>query len=76
VSLKLVLCQNYAAAVIHGGNPWLLTSVIDRADGSYYDIYGYESEISIVPFSRSSPESLTRLYGTIRELFPSSKLRE
>ena len=75
-NLKLHLCKNFSAAVIHGGNPWLLTSIIDRGDGSYYDVYGYEDEISIVPFSKSSPESLTRLYGKILELFPTSKIQE
>ena len=75
-NLRLRLCRNFSAAVVHGGNPWLLTSIIDRADGGYYDVYGYEDEISIVPFSRSSPDSLARLYSLILELFPLSKIQE
>jgi len=73
VGIKLALCESYTTSVIHGGNPWLLVSVIDRGDGSYFDIYGYEDEVVIVPFNRASPESLTKLYGLIRELVPSAK---
>jgi hypothetical protein len=37
-SLSLHLGMNYSTAVLHRGNPWLLLNIIDRGDGSSFDI--------------------------------------
>lgn len=75
-TLKLYLSSHYSLAVLHSGNPWLQLNMIDRGDGSVFDIYGYHSKIEVVPFNRASPESLMRLFHTINELFPSMQLGE
>lgn len=74
--LSLHLSARYSVAVFHSGNPWLLLNSIDRGDGSSFDIYGYPSEIQIVPFNKASPESLMRLYYNISEIFPLVTLKE
>jgi hypothetical protein len=61
---------DYSTAILHSGNPWLMLNVIDRADGSSFDIFGYSPEIQIVPSSRASAESLMRLLYTIYQIFP------
>lgn len=75
-SLIMHLSTIYSVAILHSGNPWLLLNTIDRGDGSSFDIYGYSSEIQIVPFNKATPESLMRLYYNISEIFPLAKLRE
>jgi len=75
-SLSLHLGGNYSTAVLHGGNPWLLLNVLDRGDGSSFDVYGYPSEIQIVPFNKASPESLMKLFYTISEFLPLTRIRE
>ena len=73
-SLSMHLGMNYSTAVLHSGNPWLSMNVIDRGDGSSFDIYGYSSEIQVVPFNKASPESLMRLVYNISEIFPLTKI--
>jgi hypothetical protein len=75
-SLTLHLGKNYSTGILHSGNPWLLMNILDRGDGSSFDVYGYPSEIKIVPFNKASPESLIRLFYTVRELFPLSDIKE
>ena len=75
-SLSSHLGMSYSTAVLHSGNPWLLLNIIDRGDGSSFDIHGYPSEIQIVPFNRASPESLMRLIYTIYELFPLTEIKD
>jgi len=75
-SLSLHLSSNYSTSVVHSGNPWLLLNVLDRGDGSSFDIYGYSSEIQVIPFNKASPESLMRLIYNIYELFPRTKIKE
>jgi len=70
------LSMKYSTAVLHGGNPWLLMNIIDRGDGSSFDLHGYPSEIQVIPFNRGSPESLMRLIHGIYELFPLIELKE
>jgi len=70
------LSMKYSTAVLHGGNPWLLLNIIDRGDGSSFDLHGYPSEIQIIPFNRGSPESLMRLIHGIYELFPLAEIKE
>lgn len=60
----------YSTAILHSGNPWLLLNVIDRSDGSSFDIFGYSPEIQIVPSNKASAESLMRLIFTIYQIFP------
>lgn len=73
-SLSMHLGMNYSTAVMHSGNPWLSMNIIDRGDGSSFDIYGYPSEIQVVPFNKASPESLMRLVYNISEIFPLTKI--
>jgi hypothetical protein len=46
--------------------------LIDRGDGSNFDLYAYEDEIIVIPFNSVSPESLTRLYSLVQARFPSA----
>ena len=73
-SLSMHLGMNYSTAVLHSGNPWLSMNVIDRGDGSSFDLYGYSNEIQVVPFNKASPESLMRLVYNISEIFPLTKI--
>jgi len=75
-SLSSHLRAKYSTAVLHSGNPWLLLNIIDRGDGSSFDLHGYPSKIQVVPFNRASPESLMRLIYAIYELFPLIKIKE
>jgi len=75
-SLSSHLRMKYSTAVLHSGNPWLLLNILDRGDGSSFDLHGYPSEIQVVPFNRASPESLMRLIYAIYELFPLVKIKE
>ena len=75
-SLSSHLSMKYSTAVLHSGNPWLLLNIIDRGDGSSFDLHGYPSEIQVVPFNRASPESLMRLVYAIYELFPLTEIKE
>lgn len=75
-SLSSHLRTKYSIAVFHSGNPWLLLSILDRDDGSSFDLHGYPSKIQVVPFNRASPESLMRLVYAIYELFPLIKVKE
>lgn len=75
-NLSSYLSTNHSIAVIHSGNPWLLLNIIDRGDGSSFDVYGYPSEIQIVPFNKASPESLMRLIYIIGKIFPLIQIKE
>jgi hypothetical protein len=70
------LSTDYSTIVLHSGNPWLMLDVIDREDGSVFDIYGHSSEIQIIPFNRASPESLMKLVHNIYELFPLAEIKD
>jgi hypothetical protein len=75
-SLSSHLSTNYSTIVLHSGNPWLMLDVIDRDDGSVFDIHGHSSEIQIIPFNRASPESLMKLVHSIYELFPLAEIKD
>jgi hypothetical protein len=75
-SLSSHLSTNYSTIVLHSGNPWLMLDVIDRGDGSVFDIHGHSSGIQIIPFNRASPESLMKLVHNIYELFPLAEIKE
>ena len=75
-NLSMHLGMSYSTAVLHSGNPWLSMNVIDRGDGSSFDIYGYSSELQVVPFNKASPESLMRLIYNISEIFPLAKIAQ
>lgn len=70
------LSTKYSLAILHSGNPWLLLNIIDRGDGSSFDLHGYPSEIQVIPFNRGSPESLMRLIYAIYELFPLTEIKQ
>ena len=73
--LKESLSKHYMVAVLYGGNPWLMMSLLDKSDGSAIDLQAYEDEIIITPVIRVSKESLTRLYSVLEEVLPSSTLQ-
>ena len=73
-TLSLHLSTIYSIAIFHSGNLWLSLNAIDRGDGSSFDVYGYTSEIQIVPFNKATPESLMRLFYNITEVFPLATL--
>jgi len=75
-NMALQLSHDYAATILYAGNPWLLVNLIDRGDGSSFDIHGYQDEIQIVPFNRASPGSLMKLFNKICELFPLTVIKE
>jgi len=75
-SLTAYLSSNYSVAILHSGNPWLFLTVIDRGDGSSFDIYGYPNELQIVPFNKASAESYVKLFHSIGELFPLIEIKE
>ena len=73
--LKEALSRHYMTAVLYGGNPWLLVSLLDKSDGSALDLQAYQDEIIITPVTRVSSASLTRLYSVLEEVLPSSLLQ-
>lgn len=73
--LKEALSKHYMTAVLYGGNPWLLISLLDKSDGSALDLQAYYDEIIITPVTRVSSASLTRLYSVLEEVLPSSLLQ-
>lgn len=73
--LKEALSEHYMTAVLYGGNPWLLISLLDKSDGSALDLQAYHDEIIITPVTRVSSASLTRLYSVLEEVLPSSLLQ-
>jgi hypothetical protein len=62
--------KQYMTAVLYGGNPWLMLSLIDKSDGSTIDLQAYHDEIVIAPVVRASAESLARLYSILEEVLP------
>lgn len=73
--IKESLSEHYMVAVLYGGNPWLMMSLLDKSDGSAIDLQAYHDEIIITPVIRVSKESLTRLYSVLEEILPSSVLQ-
>lgn len=76
MELRNRLQREYSVSVLHSGNPWLFAQVLDYSDGSSFDVYGYEDEIRILPFSKASPQSLTRFYSIVSEALPLSRLEK
>ncbi|MHB8567925.1 MAG: hypothetical protein ACYC7D_14140 [Nitrososphaerales archaeon] len=62
--------SDYSISVIHKGNPWLYLSIVDRADGSNSNLYGFDDRIDLVPLLKTSPESLARFEDLIYEVLP------
>jgi hypothetical protein len=62
--------QHYMTAVLYGGNPWLMLSLVDKSDGSTFDLQAYHDEIIIAPVLRVSAESLALLYSILEEALP------
>lgn len=62
--------EHYMTAVLYGGNPWLMLSLIDKSDGSTLDLQAYQNEIIITPVLRVSAESLGKLYSILEEALP------
>ena len=74
-SVRNALGRRYVTAVLYGGNPWLLVSLIDKSDGSSLDLHAYHDEIIITPVIRVSAAALTRLYSTLEEALPTNLLQ-
>lgn len=70
IQLKDTLGRKYMTAVLYGGNPWLLLSLIDKSDGSTFNLQAYHDEIIVTPVIRISSASLTRLYSALEEVLP------
>jgi len=68
------IVSNYAAAVMHPGNPMLLMQVCDRGDGSLYDLYVFNKKIEIVPLHKASPDSIENLVSLISNTLPMGTL--
>ena len=68
--LREIVEKNYMTAVLYGGNPWLMLSLIDKSDGSTLDLHAYEDEIIITPVIRVTAQALTRLYSLLEEALP------
>jgi len=62
--------SEYTMSLVHSGNPYLALRLIDRDDGSSYDVYGFEKRLLVVPLDRATSDSLARLDGYINEVFP------
>lgn len=62
---------DYMVSVIHFGNPWLYMTVVDRADGSACEIYGFEDEVRLIPQFRATPQGLARLEDLLYGIIPS-----
>lgn len=68
--LRIGIEEHYMTAVLYGGNPWLMLSLIDKSDGSTLDLQAYHDEIVIAPVLHVSAESLARLYSILEEVLP------
>lgn len=62
---------DFMVSVVHFGNPWLYLTVVDRADGSACEIYGFEDEIQIIPQFKATSTALARFEDIIYGVFPS-----
>lgn len=65
--------NGYYMSLLSSGNPWLYLHIIDRGDGSTYDLYGFEHKIEVIPLDKASPESLAKLGSLIEEVVPECK---
>lgn len=63
---------NYS--VEHSGNPWYSVHLIDRGDGSIYDVNIFSHLFNIVPLTRATSVSLSRLKNIVEGVFPSARL--
>ncbi|MBI2184608.1 MAG: hypothetical protein HYU39_06580 [Thaumarchaeota archaeon] len=75
VRLRESLERQYMTVVLYGGNPWLLMSLLDKSDGSTFDLHIYHDEIIIAPVIRVSAASLMRLFATLEEVLTTNILQ-
>ena len=73
--MKKQLIRNYYATVIHSGNPVLLVQITDKQDGSSFDFYAYGNKIEVVPLSKASSASVTKVYSLISGILPTANFR-
>lgn len=71
----LIKGSSYNVSVEHHGNPWLLIHILDRGDGSIYDLHGFSNQIKIVPSFRATSQSMTKLDSLIRDVIPEARVQ-
>jgi len=64
------LKEDYGAGVLFTGNPTYLVQATDMDDGSSFDIYVSDNEVTIVPLQRSSSSALTELLVNVTDTLP------
>lgn len=67
--------SGYYSSLLSSGNPWLYLHLIDRGDGSIYDLYAFEKRLELVPLDKATPESLSKLNALIEETVPEAKAK-
>jgi hypothetical protein len=67
--------SGYYMSLLSGGNPWMYLHVIDRGDGSVYDLYAFEHRLELVPLEKATPESLAKINALIEEVIPEARPR-
>ena len=72
--LKTLLKRDFYISVYHGGNPWLHVNLIDKEDGSNYQLVITEDGGLIVPGPKSSPASLSRIIDKLYTFTPQLKV--
>ena len=63
-------------SIEHSGNPWYSIHLIDRGDGSIYDLNVFSHLFNIVPLTKATAVSLGRLKSIIEGVFPLAHLAE
>jgi hypothetical protein len=72
--LRDELVSHYTTAVLHTGNPLLLLQLVNRADGSAFDVFAYDRVVRIVPREKASADSITELVSVVSDVLPSAEL--
>jgi hypothetical protein len=65
--------SGYYMSLLSEGNPWMYLHVIDRGDGSVYDLYVFERRLELVPLEKATPESLAKINALIEEVVPEAR---
>ncbi len=65
-----MLRESFYVSIYHLGNPWMHLALVDKGDGSSYDLIVTTREARVIPSVKATPNSLTLVVDTFRALVP------
>ena len=63
----------FALSVNHSGNPWYAFEILDKGDGSVYDLHVFKNQAKLVPLIKATPQSLSLLTSMLESIYPRSR---